>query len=407
MMTSAFSLARRRAVFAAASTGYILSQFYRSFLTVVVDDLTRDLAIGPKEFGALGAAWFFAFAALQIPVGIWLDRYGPRRTTVVMMALAVLGAVLFSQATSFWTAATGMALIGAGCAPILMGALYFFGRTEEPGRFAALASVFLGVGLLGGLLAAAPLAYVVSLIGWRMAFLLMAGVTLASLLLIAFVMRDPPAAEQPAKVGSMVEAFLALLKSPGMVPILAMSLVATGPVWTERSLWVGPFFGEVHGLEPLARSQIALAMGVGMTLCALLAGPIAGKLGQPKHVSLAGTLLAGSGFMALAFWPLAPLPLAILFTIQIGLFGATYAVMVGHARLFMPADVLGRGITLVNFINILGTGLMQYASGAMVAHWKAQGLTAPAVYSNLHLMFGMLMLTGALLYSLAPAKPKA
>jgi hypothetical protein len=61
----------------------------------------------------------------------------------------------------------------------------------------------------------------------------------------------------------------------------------------------------------------------------------------------------------------------------------------------------------VNFINILGTGLMQYASGAMVAHWKAQGLAAPAVYSNLHLMFGMLMLTGALFYSFAPAKPKA
>jgi len=406
-MTSVFSPARRRAVFAAASTGYILSQFFRSFLTVVVDELSRDLAIGPKEFGALGAAWFFGFAALQIPVGIWLDRYGPRRTTAVMMALAVVGAVLFSQATSFWTAATGMALIGVGCAPILMGALYFFGRTEEPQRFAALASVFLGVGLLGGLLAAAPLAYLISLIGWRMAFLLMAGVTLGSLLLIAVVMRDPPRAEQSSEGGSMIEAFLTLLKSPGMLPILVMSLVVSGAVWTERSLWVGPFFGEAHGLAALDRSQIALAMGVGMTLCALLAGPIAGKLGQPKYVSLGGTIVAGSGFMALAFWPMAPLPFAILFTIQIGLFGATYAVMVGHARLFMPAEVLGRGITLVNFINILGTGLMQYVSGAMVAHWKAQGLAAPAVYSNLHLMFGALMLTGAIVYSFAPAKPKA
>lgn len=405
-MTSVFSPARRRAVFAAASTGYILSQFYRSFLTVVVDDLSRDLAIGPKEFGALGAAWFFAFALLQIPVGIWLDRYGPRRTTVTMMGLAVAGAVLFAQAGTFWTAATGMALIGAGCAPILMGALYFFGRTEEPQRFAMLASVFLGVGLLGGLLAAAPLAYLVSLIGWRMSFLLMAGVTLASLLLIAIVMRDPPRAEQASENGSMIEAFLTLLRAPGMLPVLIMSLVVSGAVWTERSLWVGPFFGEAYGLAPLDRSQIALAMGVGMTLCALLAGPIAGKVGQPKYVSLTGTLIACSGFLALAFWPQAPLPLAILFTVQIGLFGATYAVMVGHARLFMPSHVLGRGITLINFINIGGTGLMQYGSGAMVAHWKAQGLAAPAVYSNMHLMFGLLMLAGAVAYSFAPAKPK-
>lgn len=405
-MTVVFSLARRRAVFAAASTGYILSQFFRSFLTVVVDDLSRDLAIGPKEFGALGAAWFFAFALMQIPVGIWLDRYGPRRTTVAMMALAVIGAVLFAQATSFWSAATGMALIGAGCAPILMGALYFFGRTEEPQRFATLASMFLGVGLLGGLLAAAPLAYVVALIGWRTAFLLMAGVTLASLLLIAVVMRDPPRAEQAGEAGSMVEAFLILLKLPGMVPILMMSLVVTGAVWTERSLWVGPFFAEAHGLAALERSQIALAMGAGMALCALLAGPMAGRLGRPKMVSLTGTLVACSGFLALALWPSAPLPLAILFTVQIGLFGATYAVMVGHARLFLPADVLGRGITLINFLNITGTGLMQYMSGAMVAHWKAEGLAAPAVYANLHMTFGLLMLAGACCYSLAPARPK-
>lgn len=406
-MTVEFSRNRRRAVFAAAASGYILSQFYRSFLTVVVDDLARDLAIGPREFGALGAAWFFAFAALQIPVGIWLDRYGPRRTTAVMMALAVVGAVLFAQASGFWTAAAGMALIGAGCAPILMGALYFFGRTEEPQHFASLASVFLGVGLLGGLLAAAPLAMVVSAIGWRMAFLMMAGVTLASLLLIAVVMRDPPLAEPESRNGSMIEAFLTLLRAPAMVPILMMSLVVSGAVWTERSLWVGPFFSEVHGIQAIARSQIALAMGVGMTLCALLAGPVAGHFGQPKYVTLGATLLAAGGFLMLAFLPQAPLPVAIGLMVQIGLFGATYAVLVGHSRLFMPASVLGRGITLVNFLNMIGTGLMQYLSGAMVAHWKGQGLAAPAVYANLHLMFGLLMLAGALIYSFAPAKPRS
>lgn len=403
-MSETFTPGRRRAVFFAAATGYILSQFYRSFLTVVVDDLTRDLGIGPKEFGSLGAAWFFAFAVMQIPVGIWLDRYGPRRTTAWMMVAAVLGALLFAQATSFPVAATGMALIGFGCAPILMGALYFFARTETPQRFAALASVFLGVGLLGGLLAAAPLAMVVAVIGWRVAFLVMAAVTLGSLLLIATVMRDPPAAPS-TETGGMLEAFLTLLRTPGMAPILVMSFVVSGAVWTERSLWVGPFFGEVHGLAPIARGHVALAMGVAMTICALLAGPIAERIGQPKHVSLAGTVMAGSAFILLGLWPEAPFWAAFWLTCQIGLFGATYAVMVGHARLFMPASVIGRGITLVNFLNIGGTGLMQYGSGALVASFKGAQLPAIAVYSNLHLAFGALMLTGALIYAFSPARP--
>jgi predicted MFS family arabinose efflux permease len=406
-MTENFTLARRRAVFCAVATGYILSQFFRSFLTVVVDDLARDLGIGPKEFGSLGAAWFFAFAVMQIPVGIWLDRFGARRTMVSMMGVAVAGAALFALAGNFWMAAAGMALIGFGCAPILMGAFYFFARTETPARFAILSSVFLGVGLLGGLLAAAPLAIVVKAIGWRAAFFGMAGITLLSLLLIAFVFRDPPKVASDDEAGGMLDALRVLIRAPGMVAILTISLVVSGAVWTERSLWIGPFFGEVHGLDPISRGHVALAMGVAMTLCALLAGPIAGWLGQPKYVTLTGTLVASSGFLALAFLPDAPVFLAIVLVCQIGLFGATYAVMVGHARLFMPPQVIGRGITLINFINIGGTGLMQYGSGAYVAHLKAAGLPAAQVYSSLHLVFGCLMLTGALIYSVAPARPKA
>lgn len=406
-MIAEFSPARRRAVFCAVATGYILSQFYRSFLTVVVDELTRDLGIGPKEFGALGAAWFFTFAAMQIPVGIWLDRFGARRTIIAMMGGAVLGAILFALATSFWMAASGMALIGFGCAPILMGAFYFFARTEKPARFAVLSSVFLGVGLLGGLFAAAPLAIVVKAVGWRAAFFGMAGITFLSLVLIAAVFRDPPKVTGGAETGSMFEALAVLLRAPGMVAILMISLVVSGAVWTERSLWIGPFFGEVHGLDPIARGHVALAMGVAMTACALLAGPIAGWVGQPKYVTLTGTLVAGSAFLVLSLMPDAPLVMAIFLVCQIGLFGATYAVMVGHARLFMPPQVIGRGITLINFINIGGTGLMQYGSGAYVAHLKAQGLPAQQVYSSLHLVFGLLMLAGAMIYATAPAKPKA
>ncbi len=115
------SLFRRRLVFFAAACGYLLSQFYRSFLTVIHDDLVRDLGIGPSEFGALGSAWFFAFSLSQFPVGLALDKLGPRRTIAGMMLAAVAGALLFALAQNATVALIGMALIGVGCSPLLMG----------------------------------------------------------------------------------------------------------------------------------------------------------------------------------------------------------------------------------------------------------------------------------------------
>ena len=402
-----FSPARRRVIFLAAAWGYILSQFFRSFLTIIVDDLTRDLGIGPKEFGALGAVWFFTFAAMQIPVGIWLDRYGPRITIAGMMGAAGIGALVFAQAGSVLAAKIGMALIGFGCAPILMGALYFFARTETPARFAALGSMFLGVGLFGGLLAASPLALLVEMIGWRMALTVMAAVTFLGVVMIAIVMRDPPRLTTEEGAGGVFSALFLLGRVPGMVPILLFSIVITAEVWTQRALWVGPYFAEVHGLDPLMRSHIAFAMGVAMTISAVLAGPLSEKLGNPKGVVLVATLVSAGGFLGLGLMPQASLPLAIGLTCLIGLFGATYGVMIGHARVFMPPALIGRGITLINFLSMGGTGLLQFGSGLAVAEMKQAGWPATAVFGALSLVFGGLMLAGALVYALAPARPRS
>ena len=94
--------------------GYVLSQFYRAFLAVIAADLSRDLALGPAALGNLSAIWFATFALAQFPVGIALDRIGPRRTMAGLFLVAVAGAVLFSLATSFSTAAFAMSLIGIG-----------------------------------------------------------------------------------------------------------------------------------------------------------------------------------------------------------------------------------------------------------------------------------------------------
>ena len=125
---------------------YTLSQFYRAFLAVIAGDLARDLSLTPAELGNLSAVWFVTFALSQFGVGVALDRIGPRRTVSGLFLVAVVGAISFSLANSYLQACLAMALIGVGCSPVLMGSMYYFGRTAPSERFAFLGSMILGLG---------------------------------------------------------------------------------------------------------------------------------------------------------------------------------------------------------------------------------------------------------------------
>lgn len=403
-MLTPFSLARRSAVFVVVALGYLLSQFYRSFLTVIADDIMRDLAMGPKEFGALGSAWFFAFSLSQFAVGMALDKYGPRGTIGGMMLAAVGGAFLFSAAPTHGIAMVAMALIGVGCAPILMGALYFFAKTEPPKRFATLGSVFLACGLIGGLIAARPLAMLVDAVGWRASIQITGVFTAFVAALVLIVVRNPASEPAPAG-GSLIGDIVAIIKLPAFWPILVMSFAISGPVFTERSLWVGPYYGAVYGLDLLSRSNAVQALAVAMTLSAILAGPIAGRLDNSKAVVLLGNLVCGLAFVALGLWTTAPLVGSLALMGIVGLTGVTYAVLIAHGRLFMPSHVIGRGITFINFVSIGGTGVTQLVSGIMVDQMKGAGLPPVAIYANLHLAFGAFLLISTAIYMLSRRRP--
>lgn len=401
---SGLSLVRRRLVFFAAACGYLLSQFYRSFLTVIHDDLVRDLGIGPSEFGALGSAWFFAFSLSQFPVGIALDRLGPRRTIAGMMLAAVAGAFLFATASSHTVAIAGMALVGVGCSPLLMGALYFFAKTEPAARFAALGGIFLACGLIGSLVAATPLALLVKAVGWRDAIRIVALVTLAVAVLNFLVFRDPPQDKNPPG-GSLLGDLWAIMRMPALWPILIMSFAISAPVFTERSLWVGPFFGEVYGLDLIERGNAVLALAIAMTGSAIFSGPIASWIDNPKRVVFVSNLLCGLAFLALGLLVLPPLWLAIVLMMLAGLFGVSYAVLIAHGRLFFPDHVIGRGITFINFVSIGGTGVAQLLSGHAVEAMRKSGMAPAETYASLHVAFGVLLLVSVVIYARAPARP--
>ena len=353
---------------------YVLSHFFRSFLAVLAPILQRELGIGPAELSQASGAWFLAFAVSQIPVGILLDRYGPRLPTGAMFGiLGGGGAFWLSQAGSAGSLTAAMVLLGVGCSPVLMASLFLFKRTFEPRRFAVLTSTFIGVGLFGNLLGSQPLAWAAETYGWRQVLLVLAASTITLGLLIQLVVRNP-AASGSASTG--LAGYWTLLKTPELWPIIPIALVSYAVSGGLRGSWAGPYLADVGGLDTAGIGAVTLWMAIAMTAGSFLYGPLDTLFGTRKWVAFAGNLAV---LATLVTWIALPAPGALQATVSlvvIGLFGMTFAVVMAHATARIPDALTGRGVTLFNFFNIGGVGLAQFASGEVYSATALEG--APA-----------------------------
>ncbi|WP_165498276.1 MFS transporter [Siculibacillus lacustris] len=368
--------------------GYLLSQFYRSFLAVIAPELALDVGLDGRGLGLVSAAFFGAFAAVQLPVGVALDRFGARRTVALPMLSAVVGAVLFSQAHAPATSIAAMVLIGLGCSPIYMGALWVIGRTTSPARFALWSSAIVGVGSLGNLAGSTPLAAAAAAWGWRATMLGIAGATLLSALAVAVVVRDPPplATRGDADAPTGIGAVLAIRE---LWPLFPIALLSYPIVLAVRGLWIGPYFAQVHGLAPVERGTAVSVMVVAMIAGAFAYGPLDRWFGTRKWVVVGGTLATIAGLAALALAPRMPVVAASLAFGVVGGFGLTYGVLMAHARAFLPPALLGRGLTLMNMALVGGAALIQPASGLFVDRLTAGGLSIAEAHGALYGAFAL------------------
>ncbi len=385
--------------------GYLLSQFYRSFLAVIAPELAADVHLGPTELGIVSAAFFAAFAIVQLPIGASLDRFGARRTVAVPMLSAVAGAVVFALAREPWQSVAGMALIGFGCAPIYMGALWVIGRTTTPARFALFSSVIVGIGSLGNLAAATPLAAAAAAFGWRATMLGIAAATLVSAALVFLVVKEPPAAAAPV-AGAAKPSIRAVLEIRELWPLYPIALLSYPIVVAVRGLWVGPYFSQVHGLAPVERGNAVSVMVFAMIAGAFVYGPLDRWLGTRKWVVVAGTVATLGGLVALALAPLMSVGTASVMFAVIGGIGMTYGVLMAHARAFLPTAVLGRGLTLMNMCLIGGAAILQPLSGLYMEKMLAGGMIPAAAHGALYGAFAMALAVTLVVYLFSrDAKP--
>ncbi len=378
--------------------GYLLSQFYRSFLAVIAPELAADVGLDAAGLGLVSAAFFAAFALAQLPIGASLDRFGARRTVAGPMLAAVVGAAVFALARAPWHSVTGMALIGLGCSPVFMGALWVIGRTTTPARFALWSSLIVGIGSMGNLAAATPLAAAAAAWGWRATMLGIAVATLASAASVFVVVKDPPRAEAPSGAGAAPAGIGAVLAIRELWPLIPIALTSYPIVVAVRGLWVGPYFAQVHHLDPVARGNAVSIMVFAMIAGAFAYGPLDRWFGTRKWVVVAGTVATIGGLAALALVPTMGVGAASVAFAVIGGLGMTYGVLMAHARAFLPAALLGRGLTLMNMCLIGGAAILQPLSGFWMRQLAASGVAPADAHGLLYGAFALALAASLAVY---------
>ncbi|MGB5559601.1 MAG: MFS transporter [Paracoccaceae bacterium] len=375
---------------------YVLSQFYRAFLAVMAPALLRDVGVGPEVLSMASGLWFIAFAAMQIPVGWALDHVGPRWTASAMLGLGGAGgALVFAVAQGPWAIYVAMVLIGIGCSPVLMASYYIFARVYSPAVFGTLAGAVIGFGSLGNLAGSVPLAMAVEGFGWRETLTGLAAVTLAVALAIAVFVKDP---ERPEPTATGRGSLMDLLKIPALWFILPMMLVNYAPSAALRGLWVGPYLGDVYGYDASGIGRITLLMGAAMIVGNFAYGPMDRVFGTRKWVVLTGNLLGAACLLALWLYPEGNILRTALLVAAVGLFGASFPLVMAHGRSFVPAHLTGRGVTLLNLFGIGGVGFLQFFSGRMHAGLLAVGYSPTETYGLLFLGLALVLLSGCAVY---------
>ncbi len=400
--------ARRWAILCMACALFVLSQFYRASIAVIAPDLIRELGLDTRSLGLVSASFFYTFALMQIPIGMYLDVIGARIAMTALSILGAAGALVFAAGDSTAALVTGRLLIGAGMACNLMGTLKLLTLWFPPLRFATLAALVLSFGTLGSMMAATPLVLLVQRVGWRMSFALFAGLNVLLALLFFAVVRDRPAHPEPEKPPWEPGAaglraggahLRALLRERDYWIISLGTFCRYGIFAAVQALWGAPYLMTVIGLTPLAAGNVLLLMGIGL----IIGSPVCGWCSDSLIKTRKGVIMAGLAGMLAVLVVLALLPpgagaplVSILF-FAFGFFTSSGQVMYAHIKERMPLEQAGTAMTGVNFFTMAGVAVFLQGLGSLMhGLYGGASLGAPAFRAAFLFCAACLALTAVL-----------
>lgn len=373
---------------------YFLSYAMRAINAVIAPALSADLQLSNADLGLLSAAYFLGFGMMQLPIGVWLDRHGPRRTESALLLFGAVGAAIFACSHTLLGVWVGRALIGVGVSSCLMAAFKAFRVWYPAERQSQLGSWMLVIGTSGALSATVPVAMLLPLIGWRNIFFGVAGALLLAAWVLFSRLRDVEQAmsaahTKPASSTTAADAaastsasdepgYAAIFSDPYFRRMALLGAVHQGGFMALQSLWAGPWMMTVLGMSIEQTSHVLFLFNLSLLIAYLGLSwwaPRYVAYGQRRGLPALRVVAIGlslsvllQGLMVLLPYPQSWwlwVPFAVVITVTT--LGQT------HVSLAFPTALVGRANSAFNLTLFVGAFSLQWGIGLLLDWFVALG----------------------------------
>ena len=359
--------------------GYYMSYLFRTVNAIISPQLVNDVGLSPSALGFMTAAYFITFALVQLPLGIVLDRYGPRKVQASLLMIAAVGAAMFATGTTAFMLIVGRGLVGVGVSACLMAALkanvLWFPKEKIP----VVNGVIFAFGTMGALSTTVPLEVVIQSVDWRTVFWWLAGMSVFSGLLIFALVPDrtqTASSVEPGKssFSNQVSELKLVYGSPYFWRLAFMVFLHNGVFLSYQALWAAPWLRDVAGLDRGGVADAMFMFNIGMFVGVLSIGLVAErlqKIGVPTIVPAVTGITLSICVQALfaAEWVNYPALLCLLF----GYFGSTATLAYAVLNQKFPAKLTGRVNTAQNMLTFVAAFTTQWLVGVIIGLYPSTG----------------------------------
>ena len=358
------------AVFLPFAAGYYLSFLFRTINAAISPALAAEFGLDAQQIGLMTAVYFLVLAGVQLPIGAFLDRYGPRRVQAVLLVLAAGGASLFGNATGFSELLFGRALIGLGVAASLMAGLKATVMWFPRDRLALVNGCMIMLGSLGAVTATAPTDWLLQWAGWRSLFELLTLVTVAVAGVVYIAV--PEKAIEESAGGTSHDQFTvwSVFADARFLRIAPLSAICIGSSWSLQSLWAAPWFADVEGFDRASLMTRLFIMALALSLGALTLGILADRLrkrgitAQSMLAIMAGLFVVAELVIILRL-PMLSLPMWCLVSVMGSATVLSYAIIADY----FPQQLAARANGALNLVHFVAAFAVQYGIGLVVGQW--------------------------------------
>lgn len=362
---------------------YFLSYLYRTTNAVIGPVISAELALGSGSLGLLTSAYFLAFAAAQLPLGMLLDRFGARRVESGLLLIAAAGAAIFAVGKSIGDLAIARGLIGLGVSACLMAAFKAFSLWFPADRQASLTGWIMTSGGLGALAASAPLEAALRVTGWREIFFALAGLTLAVAFWLFVSVPERGDSGKPAPLAGQWTGVRAVFASAHFWRFVPLGLTLIGGFMAVQSLWSISWLMRVNGYTRAVAADHLAGMSIAMLIAYLLTGLLATGLAR-RGIKPVMLLIAGVGcsLLTLALIATEALGQTHFLWIAYGTFSSFGTLAYSQLAAGFPVPLSGRANTAFNLMVFIGAFGVQWGLGLLIDLLQAQGQTAASAHRH-------------------------